>query len=202
MDVDLQQLRRQSIISALLTAIASILVLGSLFWSYRQTIAAEKKAEAILEDANQKKTALEADIKNLQAQKSAYQATLNATVTQEKLNSFLSENPSVASSIPRLFIEIADQSQQILAGKAAVALRGAGLTVPTPHIVPQANFPPKTELRFFYNDEQATKDVQQIQQILAGLSITANAQLVKLKPDQDPPPPRQYELWFGTSKAM
>jgi hypothetical protein len=201
MDVDLQQLRRQSIISALLTAIASILVLGSLFWSYRQTIAAEKKAEAILEDANQKKSSLEADIRNLQAQKNAYQATLNATVTQEKLNSFLSQNPSIASSMPRLFIETADPNQQNLAGKAAVALRAAGLTVPTPHVV-QANFPPKTELRFFYNDEQATKDVQQIQQILAGLSITANAQLVKLKPDQDLPPPRQYELWFGTSKAM
>jgi hypothetical protein len=200
MDIDLDHLRRQSRISAALTAIASILVLGSLFWSYRQTLAAEKKAQEILADASKKKAALDADIANLQTQKNALQATLSATVTPEKLNSFLSQNPTVASSIPRLFIETGDPGQQELAGKVVTALRAAGLTVPFPHVV-QANFPPATELRFFYNDEQATQDVQQIQHVLTGLGINANAQLIKLKPDQPPPPTRQYELWFAKSSS-
>jgi hypothetical protein len=178
MDINYDELRKQSRIAAGLTACASVLVLGSLLWSTWETRNAQRELNAIA----LQKAALQKDIwtLNSQVQSIKFQkekleradagqsAALNALVMDDAkatkaLNEVAQSNALVAQSVPRIFIHQKDSKE--LALNVAQKLRSLGYIVLAPDEMEDGD---GTRIVYFNgpDDPETIADVQAIKQAM------------------------------------
>ncbi len=179
MAVDLVELRKQSRIAAASTALASLLVLGSMIWSYRQTLSARQQlhtiqdqtahARADLVELEQKRQELQKKIQQSEATANTLKIALNGVVTgnsqaTKKLDEIASQNSAVAQAVPRIFIHRSNNKE--VAEQVARKLRLSGFIVPAPDII--SSGPKRVEIVYFQgtNDPQVISDVEAIKEAL------------------------------------
>jgi hypothetical protein len=212
MGIDLKQLRRQSQLAATLTAVASIIILVSLIFSYRQTIQAKRdlsQLQAEVENKKDEKERLEREIKELEEQKTALVTLTNGVVSKSPnaakfVKETVAASPSIASAVPRIYIQTprpTASSMPFDPKGLSSRLRSAGFIVPTTEIVSSDSAPDKTQLRYFSDGPTAQKDVNSIADILRSAGLKVQPTLVKTLPGASQPLPRTYEVWFGKSDS-
>ena len=207
MAIDLKELRRQSRIAAALTAFASILVLGSLFVSYNQTVQAKRELQNLQVQVSNAKSELstlqeesstlkkengelEENIKGkLRALNDLYQDPRAASV----LNQAALANPAIANAIPRIFLHSNGNPNKDLMEKVATSLRLKGFVVPAPDDVSINGNP--TALQIVTNHAVDESDMSLIEQALAANGIS-NVPTISPFPPGIRHPPRTYAVYL------
>jgi hypothetical protein len=207
MDINLAELRRQSRIAAVLTALSALIVLGSLLLSYSQTVKAEARLAKIQADIATKQVKLEelqSSIAGLQKQHDALFSAISQTSAKSKtsfetLQKVVSAEPSLADQIPRVYMIAARSRGEETIQKASTSLRDAGFIVPAVEERgdPTANV--HTYVRRFYEDEQSQEDAKKIKSALDQAGVPSEIQYVGPDPGNPLPPRRTYEFWLGKS---
>jgi len=147
MAVDLAVLKRQSRISAILTAVGSLVVLTALASNYVMY----RKEVSVADTLRSERDRSQQLSSQLQATQSALNAFIGKTPNaQTGIDLAIASQPQLAREAPRVFLEYPVDQQEKIAENAATALRQSGFTVPPVHAV-GALSPPHTEVRFVYD---------------------------------------------------
>lgn len=140
---------------------------------------------------------LEKEVKGLQAQKEELQKSIE--LSAEGTKKLVDGNPQFRQILPRLYIQISDESQRDRANKIAGLLQQQGYVVPGIENVGRkgAKVPDKTELRYYPDQPDTAMDLERLKAILgrAGVSYVPKALQYA---DPTKARPRHYELWFSS----
>ena len=207
MAIDLSEIRRQSRIAAALTAFASILVLGSLFLSYHQTVQARRDLQNLRVQISSAKSALSAlqeknstlkeengELeKNIKGKTTALNELFSDADAAGMLNQAALANPAIANAIPRIFLHSNGDPNKDLLKKVAANLRAKGFVVPAPDDVSINGNP--MALQIFTNDAVDENDVSLIKQALAASGLS-NVPTVSPWPRPIKHPARTYAVYL------
>lgn len=115
----------------------------------------------------------------------------------------LEANPRTARILPRVYIQIKDESQRPKARETADKLKAGGFIAPGIENVAEKS-PAKTELRYFNQGDATSGDVRNIVSILNGENIKVEEKFIKTDEQvvrgngtANKIRARHYELWFG-----
>jgi len=128
------------------------------------------------------------------------QAKVNAAAAVLDLpeKSELTNRSDLTSLPPRVYMQIATQTQREMAQSIQTRLRTSGFLVPgIENVEGKASSPKKTEVRF-YRDEDRNEALQVIQ-ILKDAGLPANDEPQKVSGAGQGTRPRHYEVWISKS---
>ncbi len=205
MPIDLNELKRQSKIAAVLTFVASLVVLASLLFGYLQINRAERNLAKL--DSDRKN--LEEVNTNLEKVNSDLKKKRDA-LTQE-INTFISTNtnqptqrpgPTVSGHPVSISIDIAETRDRAEAEKAAEVLRSKGYAVTAIDVKRLGEATHDTTIRFFQYDRNTVAIGKDLVELLRGIGF-------KVRPEFDaefvgtahPPSPGTYEFWIGINPS-
>ncbi len=158
----------------------------------------ERKAE--LETMEARKAELEKAVAELEVARDALEeiasrvAEQNPGIVREATREVIAARPERALQLPRVYPHIRYQAQRPAARRIGVRLEKADFLVPGIEFVGEDS-PRRTQLRQFFDNDVATKDVQRILEILAAAGVSAEVNLIRDSPESIRD--RHYELWLG-----
>ena len=203
MPLDLIELKRQSRIAAILTAVSSMIVLAALLFSYVQTNHAEQTLNQIRDET--KLLTIQRDSLRTEIAKDMIvlrKLGSSPGLSGDALNKALKSTPSVAERIPRVSIEIAETRDRAEAERAADILKSKGYIVPDIIVEPKSNSARETSIRYFQNDAKTVADAKQIAEIVRQIGFTVKTEFDNEYVGTDQaPPPGQYEFWIGMNPS-
>lgn len=192
---DLPDMRRAARQATILTVLSAAVVLGALGYGAWQISALDTTLEARRATVKQ----LEDDITAKQSQANELETRLhdlNAAIQLLPRNQVeMAIQKSAAIIRPRVYIQIANEGQRPLAGKASAALKAAGYDVPGIEYV-GARAPKANQLRFFERSETGGRQVKAALKVLKSIGVDAHEQYISLPSASTAP--RHLEVWFGT----
>ncbi|MBS1856405.1 MAG: hypothetical protein JST11_13645 [Acidobacteria bacterium] len=192
---DLPDMRRAARQATILTVLSAAVVLGALGYGAWQINALDTTLAARRATVKQ----LEDDITAKQSRANELETRLhdlNAAIQLLPRNQVETAIRKSAASIrPRVYIQIANEDQRPLAGKATDALKAAGYDVPGIEYV-GARAPKGNQVRFFERSEANSRQVQEVLTVLKGIGVEAHDQYISLPATSTAP--RHLEVWFGT----
>jgi len=203
MAIDFSELRRQSRIAAVLTAVASILVLGSLLVSYHETAQAKRELtslQAQIGMAESDLLALQTKKRELKLQQRGLTSALNDIVATDgkaagMLNQAAADNPAVAKAVPRIFLHSNRNPNKELLKAIEAKLRAQGFVVPAPDDDSNQGDPSFIQIVFFNNDVAAYSDVPLIKQALIESGLGDVSYHIQLYTSTNHPP-RTYAVYL------
>ena len=182
MPIDTAELRKQSHLAALLTAVASLIVLSSLAISSWLTFRATQNLKAIQTQtriAKQNLVDLRQDVAALRSQRNELTSALSQVVTgnaqaARQLDIVAARNDALARAVPRIFIHESNNAQ--LANEIAQSLRAKGYVVLAPDTVSYNSLKDEIlhPIEIFYfgqsDDSQTVADVEAIREAMHAAS--------------------------------
>ncbi len=202
-EISYSTIQRTSRISAVLTAIGSLIVLVSLYSSYRQTQKAKQELDKLEYQTRAKrvqKDELEKEVSRLSKQAQAYSTVLNDVVSTnpqaaKTVARSAESSPSIAQSIPRLFVHSRDSNNLALAETLARNLRSQGFIVSAPDILSSSFDPTKAETVFFGTNAATQQDLQAIAKALIASGVSQEA-IAAQQDIYNKHPPRTYAVYL------
>lgn len=203
MPIDLDQLKHQSKIAAVLTALSSTVVLASLLFSFIETNHARTRLNEIQAETNAL-TSQRDSLKGEVAQYSVAVRNLIASpgVSRSSVNAALSLTPSIAAQIPRISIKIADTRDRNEANTAAQVLQSNGYIVPDIEVTPGSNSTHETTVRYFQHDPKTVSGANDIVKILKSAGFDVRPEFDdEFVGGSTAPPPGTFEFWIGSNPS-
>jgi hypothetical protein len=209
MPIDLVELKRQSKIAAVLTAISSLVVLASLLFGYKQITSAERKvasAEQRIAHLQIEEERLKRETADLTIKKDALSSSINNTIRDTSTpppNSAKEAARSVSGHAVTISILIAEKRDRSEAEKAAQVLRSRGYDVTDDiKVTPLGESPHETTVRFFQYDRTTVAIGKDLVQLLKGIGFTVRPEFDdEYVGDSSGPPPGTYEVWIGLNPS-
>jgi uncharacterized protein YoxC len=205
MSLDLVELRRQSKIAAILTALSSLLVLASLLFGYVQTNRAQRKVMELSGEADKltiqiKSRKKEADL--LQHKVEALNQQINGYISNKPVEAAQTETVLVAGHEATISVNIAETRDRTEAEKAAEVLRSDGYRVTGIDVKRLGEATHETTVRFFQYDRQTVAVGKRIVDILKGAGFTVRPEFDdEFVGQSTAPPPGTYEFWIGMNPS-
>jgi hypothetical protein len=119
-------------------------------------------------------------------------AEANPKVAEQVAQEEIRANPKIGIVLPLVYIHVKDDSQLAKAKEVSDKLQANGFILPEIQRVTVA--PPKTQVRYFHEEDKDSEDVKEIVSLVSGERINVDAIFLKGYPNYKP---RRYELWFG-----
>jgi flagellar motility protein MotE (MotC chaperone) len=157
--------------------------------------------EKALDSKKKELLALEAKLRVFQnAQLAIGSSSSCGKIAQAAFKSAVESSPKTALILPRVYEQIANESQRLRAKVVADKLSARGYIVPGIEYV-GAKAPRETQVRYFkdFEQEQTKKDVADILGTLAAAGVQATAVPIKGYETSTKIRQRHYELWFGST---
>lgn len=132
--------------------------------------------------------------------KVAFAPNVDTKVVNEATKKVIDSDPKLARILPRIYIQIKDESQRAKAKQVATALQENGFFIPGigPFEVVGPKAPDTTVLRFYHKTDEETADVEKIIGVLESGKIKVTSQYLPGYENSNKIRPRHYELWFGS----
>lgn len=208
--VDESQLHRLRIAARGLAILSLVVFVGLIAFSAYQLYGIQERVrlataqlartEAKLKEAESRKVALDQEIADLETsvealkEISARAARQSPEVIKQATEETIAANPRAAQTLPRVFLQIGDESQREAAESVVARLQKAGFLVPGIENV-GSKAPELTDLRSFHRTDPTDSDVQAIVDVLEAAGVAVKP--VPVPGYEDVTKKRHYELWFG-----
>jgi uncharacterized protein YoxC len=123
-------------------------------------------------------------------------ANIDRKIVEQAVNEVIQSSPRTADVLPRIYIQIRDESQRPPARRIASRLQANGFIVPgIENVGDKASG--STTVKYFHKNDEEANDAKKIVDILRGEKIMADAKYTSGYDGSNKVRPRRYELWLG-----
>jgi cell division septum initiation protein DivIVA len=121
----------------------------------------------------------------------------NPQIVRQAIKEVIDSSPNTADILPRIYIQIKDESQRPRARQIANKLEDNKFIVPGIENVGE-KASGNTVLKYFHKTDEENADAKKIVDLLRGEKIVADAQYTPGFENSNRIRRRHYELWFGS----
>jgi uncharacterized protein YoxC len=124
-------------------------------------------------------------------------ANIDRKIVKQAVDEVIKAAPRTADILPRIYIQIRDESQRARAKLIASRLQQNGFIVPGIENVGE-KASGNSVLKYFHKNDEEAGDAKKIAEILQGEKIAADPKYTPGFDDSSKIRPRHYELWLGS----